>query len=244
MSAPTYNGARYSSLIGMVNSITMRPLHSDLLKKVALEGWIFNAVLRDLMRRHDFGCMERELELVTVASSPNVAIESGGSEEWIYKGMAEGKDEEGCVYYLNAAGKHAKIRMMRNGEVLSLPRLRELYPDPTEEGAPAYCCIFNREIWLGPTPDAVYDLRVPAYVMLPDFPASTAWTSGHNWFVENLDDILMMEWVALARLVLDEPSAVQVWAGVSEATLDRAIAVDKRERVTRVGARSARLRQA
>jgi hypothetical protein len=225
--------ATYTTLKAQVTGIVMRPLHSDAATALTLMDYVINAPIRDLQRRHSFGCMESVLILPTVHGTEYVPLGD------TYKGMLEGKDEKGCVYWLDGTS-WVKIPMLYVGEELSLPRLRELYPDPTIEGEPAYCCVFARQLYLAPTPDAIYSLQVPCYVKLADL-SSAAPT---NWFSEQLDDVLLWEMVALARLVLDEPSAASSWSGVSEATLERAMAEDRRERATRVGPRSARLRQA
>ncbi len=220
--------ATFKTIKDRVGWLVLRPLHSDTEHADDLMGFAINSVIRDMERRHDFGAMETTLELTTTAGTEYVTL--GDS----YKGMAAGKDGEGCVYLVKD-GDWRRLRQLYKGEMLSLPRLRELYPDPSDTGQPKHCCLWQRRVYLGPTPEAAYGLRIPCYAYLNDLSAYT----DSNWFTTALDDVAVMEAVALARLMLDEPQGAQAWSGVSAGALATAAAVDRRERTTRVGPRSA-----
>ncbi len=220
--------ATFETLKDRLSALLLRPMHSYVTKATDLLEHTINAVIRDMMRRHDFACMESVLELQTTAGTEYVALGDA------YKRMARGRDSEGCVYFLDD-GKWAKIRQLYKGDVMTLPRLRELYPDPNDTGQPRYCCLWQRRVYFGPTPDGAYHIRVPCYVYLADLSS----TNESNWFTTALDDIVLHESVLLGRLYLDQPEAASSWEGVTAGSLHAAVAADQSEAATRVGPRSA-----
>ena len=222
--------ATFATIKSRIQEIVLRPLHSS--DDTELYKFVINAVIKDLERRWDFGAMESTLELSTTANTEYVALGN------TYKKMMPGEEEQGGVFRLSGT-EWVRVPMTYNGKLLTLTRLRRLYADPAETDEPSRCCVHGRRLYFGPTPDDAYSIRVPALVYLAEV-SDTGTTT--NWFTETLDDILVIEGAGLASMILNEPSGAAQWLGVSERSLETAIAVDASEKMSRVGPRSAQAR--
>jgi hypothetical protein len=224
--------ATWGEVKARVEALIRRPLDSDEATADALVEAALSGVVKDLQRRHNFSCMEAVLALATQAAVEYVALGDA------YKRMASSKAQEGCVYRLDATSR-VLLPQVRNGEAVSLAMLRTLYPDPTDPGEPAYCCVYGRSLYFGPVPDAAYGIEALCYCYLAALTDAQS-----NWFTTALDDVLTWEGVQLARIMLDEPEGAAVWAGVSGQTLAAAIGADEGEKATRTGPRSPVVRRA
>ena len=224
----TYGGPTCQEIQDVIAAMLLeRPLaNSSAMSDVLLLAAV-NWAVRELQRRHDWQAMRTTLDSVsTVQGQAYVDLPSS------FKKMAPGFESEGCVFRLDG-DSWVRVPMVYNGQLLDLPRLRRMYADPTETGEPERCCVEGRRIYVGPTPDAQYDLRIPCVAFTADLGADE-----RNWFTENLEEAIVEGGTARACFwIHQEEEAARRFARFYH-LIDQAYAVDAYEIASRTGPRT------
>ena len=110
--------------------------------------------------------------------------------------------------------------------------LREYWPDPTQEDAPAFYCDYDFTHWLvAPTPDAAYNFEVLYYERVQPLDS----TNQSNWFTQYAPQALLYGSLLQAMPFLKNDPRVQMWQTMYQQTVEML----KVEDITRTGDRQA-----
>ncbi len=226
-----YTGSTCQQIQDKVSAMVLaRPLASSSTMSDTLLLAAVNWTVREIQRRHDWQAMRSTLSVSTTDGTAYVELPAA------FKKMAPGYEERGCVFRLDD-GEWVQVPMVYNGQVLDLTKLRRMYEDPADADEPKYCCVEGRRIYFGPTPDDVYDLRIPCLAFTADLAAGD-----RNWFTENLEEAIVEGGTARACFWINqEQEAQRRFARFLQLT-EEAFAVDAYEPAARVGPRSAVIR--
>jgi hypothetical protein len=93
-------------------------------------------------------------------------------------------------------------------------------------GVPQAYAISGATIYLGPTPDAVYSIRLVYYAQVPALAAGNP----SNWVLASHPDLYLYGALMHAAPYLYEDQRVATWAGAYQAVLDRLSAADEAAR--------------
>jgi hypothetical protein len=154
-----------------------------------IRGQIINIAQRDLLRSYDLRFGELAYALTTAGSDQEYNVPDGYSRTY-------------SMWYMSGADKVDIIPLTKE-------EFDKKFEDNTTTGAPTHYTIWANKLYLGPMPDAIYNVKWNVRVMLDDLADGSP--NNTNDLVTWAWEVLMFKSLALATKYLIEDARAAIW---------------------------------
>lgn len=159
----------------------------------ATRGLIINICQRELLRTNDLRFGEVTSSIVTVNGTRNYALPTGWSRAY-------------SIWYNNIGKCDLSRKTKEEFDIL--------YPVSTEKGEPIHYTVWGGNIYLGPTPNAVFTINHNYYRVLPDLVDGSP--NNTNDFVANAWEALLFRALWYATKFLIEDAREATWHSMAQ----------------------------